>query len=96
MKHTLLFAASLIAVLLVAFTCHTHTAQAQEAHQHQHEHSEKLGRVSFPVSCTNKPRGNSTARSPGSILSSMKMLKGSSPKLPSPIHDAVWVTGASR
>ncbi len=54
MKHTLLFAASLIAVLLVAFICHTHTAQAQEAHQHQHEHSEKLGRVSFPVSCTNQ------------------------------------------
>lgn len=26
-------------------------AGAQEAHQHHHEHSEKLGRVSFPVSC---------------------------------------------
>ena len=53
MKRILLFSAHLTASLLAAFFCHTPTAKAQEEpHPHQHEHSEKLGRVSFPVSCT--------------------------------------------
>ncbi len=52
MKRILPFAASLAASLLAAFFCHSPAAIAQEPHRHQHEHSDKLGRVSFPVSCT--------------------------------------------
>jgi len=52
MNRILLIATPLTAAFLVVFFCHTPSAGAQEAHQHQHEHSEKLGRVTFPVSCT--------------------------------------------
>ncbi|MDQ3804090.1 MAG: hypothetical protein M3416_09705 [Acidobacteriota bacterium] len=51
MKRTLPVNVLLTAALPVAFLCHTHPARAQEAHQHQHDPSEKLGRVSFTVSC---------------------------------------------
>jgi tetratricopeptide (TPR) repeat protein len=51
-KRTPPLAAPLLAASLLAFCFHqTLSARAQEAHQHRHEHSEKLGRVSFPVSC---------------------------------------------
>lgn len=54
MKRTFPPAARLAASLLVAFLFNAASAYAQETHhehQHQHERSEKLGRVSFPVSC---------------------------------------------
>src|SRR5258708_5008402 len=56
MNRILLIATPLTAAFLVVFFCHTPSAGAQEAHQHQHEHSEKLGRVTFPVSCTPQAR----------------------------------------
>ena len=56
MKRLLLFAAPSIAAVLVLFLSPAPLAKAQEAHQHQHEHAEKLGRVSFPVSCTAQAR----------------------------------------
>jgi tetratricopeptide (TPR) repeat protein len=46
MKPSELFLLSSLVVLLGA-----PTVRAQEAHQHQHDRSEKLGQVSFPVSC---------------------------------------------
>ena len=52
MKKSLPAAAISTAALLVALTCRAHTVTAQEMHQHQHDPSEKLGRVSFNVSCT--------------------------------------------
>ncbi|HEY0100909.1 MAG TPA: hypothetical protein VGB76_18320, partial [Pyrinomonadaceae bacterium] len=52
MKRILLFAAPLNATFLVLFFCHALLVSAQEEHPHQHEHTEKLGRVSFPVSCS--------------------------------------------
>ncbi|HEX8474902.1 MAG TPA: hypothetical protein VF666_12805 [Pyrinomonadaceae bacterium] len=51
MRRILLFVALLNAAILVAFLCHAPSARAQEPHRHQHEHSDKLGRVSFPISC---------------------------------------------
>ena len=54
MKRFLLVAASLIVFLPAIFFCHAPSAKAQETHPH--EHSEKLGRVSFSVSCAPKAR----------------------------------------
>jgi len=53
-NRILLLATSSAATLLAAFFCHAPLAGARTADQHQHEHSEKLGRVSFPVSCNAK------------------------------------------
>lgn len=52
MKQSLPAAAVSTAALLVALTCPAAPARAQEMHQHQHDPAEKLGRVSFNVSCT--------------------------------------------
>ena len=56
MKRILLFVALLTAASLAGFFCRTSPARAQEAHEHQHEHSDKVGRVSFPVSCNAQAR----------------------------------------
>ena len=52
MKQSPRAAALSTAALLVTLICHASPAGAQEMHQHQHDPSEKLGRVSFSVSCT--------------------------------------------
>jgi len=51
-KRNLPVAAISTAALLVTLICQARPAGAQEMHQHQHDPSEKLGRVSFTVSCT--------------------------------------------
>jgi hypothetical protein len=61
-KRTLVVAASLIAVLPFGFLSDTRPARAQAGpepqpqHTHQHDPSEKLGRVSFAVSCNPQAR----------------------------------------
>ena len=52
MKKSLPFSALPTAALFVASLFQALPATAQEMHQHQHDPSEKLGRVSFTVSCT--------------------------------------------
>ncbi len=56
MKCSLLTTAMLASIVLAPGYCRTVSVAAKEPHQHQHEHSgdsaEKLGQVSFPVSCT--------------------------------------------
>jgi tetratricopeptide (TPR) repeat protein len=41
----------IVTLLSAAFLCHSYLASAQEGHQHKHEPSEKLGQVTFTVSC---------------------------------------------
>jgi tetratricopeptide (TPR) repeat protein len=43
-----------LAAFVVTFLCHTRSVNAQEEHPHGHEPSEKLGQVSFTVSCSPK------------------------------------------
>lgn len=54
MKRTLLVVILLTSALLVDFRYHPHSVSAQEEHQphtHKHDPSEKLGQVSFNISC---------------------------------------------
>ena len=48
MRHAVLF----VALLTAAVLCTSPSVRAQEMGPHKHDAAEKLGRVSFPVSCT--------------------------------------------
>jgi len=56
MRRSLLIGALLTVVLLVPLLCGAPPARAQEPHTHQSDPTEKIGRVSFAVSCAPQVR----------------------------------------